>query len=167
MLLHRIFSWTIIVKGRRELFDISKRPTWICSGQLSGVDSETMTYVDAKMRETLIQLIDIPKLPYDRREPTISQPDQKSSCVLFAVICVVFIKNRFFPDVFRSSSFSSHLTCFHKQRGKLREKLQKGNATLHCSLCKESHIVHRTRKNETPYQSLGIKRLEEVNLGKL
>ena len=34
-------------------------------------------------------------------------------------------------------------------------------------VCKESHIVHRTRKNETPYQSLGIKRLEEVNLGKL
>ena len=50
------------------------------------------------------------------------------------VICVVFIKNRFFPDVFRSSSFSAHLNCFHKQRGKLREKLQKGNATLDCSL---------------------------------
>ena len=44
-----------------------------------------MTYVGAKMRATLIQLIDISKLRYDRREPTISQPDQKSSCVLFAV----------------------------------------------------------------------------------
>ena len=77
MLLHRIFSWTIIVKGRRELFDISKRPTWICSGQLLGVDSQTMTYVGAKMRDTLIRLIDISKLRYDRREPTIYQPDQK------------------------------------------------------------------------------------------
>ena len=113
-----------------------------------------MTYVGAKMRDTLIQLIDSSKLRYDRREPTIFQPDQKSSCVLFAVICVVFIKNRFFPDVFRSSSFSAHLNCFHKQRSKLREKLHKGNSTLHCSLSTAASVRYGTDLIEKRFYKL-------------